>query len=138
MGTEMPERFDRVLLDVPCSGEGRFIVHVPSTSRAWSPKLVAECSKLQRRLLVSGSRALRPGGVLVYSTCTLNLVENEKMIQWALHCLPLRVEPLSLSIPGTWQGMAKGMDASLSMALRIFPDERREGFFVCRLRKLDH
>jgi NOL1/NOP2/sun family putative RNA methylase len=138
VGTEMPERFDRVLLDVPCSGEGRFIVHVPSTSRGWSPKLVAECAKLQRHLLVSGSRALRPGGVLVYSTCTLNLVENEKMIQWALHCLPLRVEPLSLSIPGTWQGMAKGMDASLSMALRIFPDEQREGFFVCRLRKLGH
>ncbi len=135
LGLSMPESFDRVLLDVPCSGEGRFVVFQPATSRAWSEKLVAECSRLQRRLLASGARALKPGGVMVYSTCTLNREENEKAIEWALHCLPLKVEALPRSFPGSWQGMARGMDPSISKAVRIFPDEQREGFFICRLRK---
>jgi NOL1/NOP2/sun family putative RNA methylase len=135
LGEEMPESFDRVLVDVPCSGEGRFVVFEPGTSRAWSKKLVAECVRLQKRLLTSGTCALKPGGVLVYSTCTLNLDENEKIIQWALDTLPVHVEKLPLAIPGTWAGMARGLDARISLALRIFPDALKEGFFVCRLRK---
>ena len=135
LGQVMPGSFDRVLLDAPCSGEGRFIVHEPGSSRAWSTKLVAESARLQRRLLASGCAALKPHGILVYSTCTLNLEENEKMIQWALASLPLRVEALPCLIPGAWQGLTRGMDPSLSMAVRLFPDEQREGFFICRLRK---
>ncbi|HET6450570.1 MAG TPA: RsmB/NOP family class I SAM-dependent RNA methyltransferase [Spirochaetia bacterium] len=135
VGQEMPDAFDRVLLDAPCSGEGRFIVHEPATSRGWSPRTISECARLQRRLLVSACRCLKPDGVLVYSTCTLNLEENERAVNWALHCLPLRVEALPVSIPGSWQGMARGVDASLSRALRVFPDDQREGFFICRMRK---
>ena len=55
LGEELPESFDRVLLDVPCSGEGRFIVFEPGTSRSWSVKIVADCVRLQRRLLASGA-----------------------------------------------------------------------------------
>jgi 16S rRNA (cytosine1407-C5)-methyltransferase len=135
IGEEMPESFDRVLLDVPCSGEGRFIVFEPGTSRSWSSKTVADCARLQRRLLASGARALKRGGVLVYSTCTLNLDENERMVQWALDTLPLEVEKLPLAIAGTWEGMARGLDPGISRALRIFPDAQREGFFLCRMRK---
>ena len=124
-----------MLLDVPCSGEGRFIVFEPGTSRSWSPKAVADCARLQRKLLSSGARALKPGGVLVYSTCTLNLEENEKMVQWAMETLPLTVEKLPLAIAGTWEGMARGLDPRISRTLRIFPDAQREGFFVCRMRK---
>ncbi len=135
LGEELAESFDRVLLDVPCSGEGRFVVFEPSTSRSWSSKEVRECARLQRRLLASGAHALKPGGAMVYSTCTLNLEENERMIQWALDSLPLEVERIPVSIPGTWEGMARTLDRSISSALRIFPDVRREGFFVCRMRK---
>ncbi len=135
LGTEMPGAFDRVLLDVPCSGEGRFIVFEPSSSRAWSPRLVAECARLQRRLLAAGAAAARPGGVLVYSTCTLNREENEMAIQWALENLPLEVERIPLAIPGSFAGMARGLDPRVAGALRLFPDREREGFFVCRLRK---
>ena len=85
----MPGAFDRVLLDVPCSGEGRFIVGAPGTSRAWSRKLIADRARLQRKLFESGFHAVRPGGVLVYSTCTLNLEENEKVIHWALESFAL-------------------------------------------------
>jgi NOL1/NOP2/sun family putative RNA methylase len=134
-GEGMPESFDRVLVDAPCSGEGRFIVFEPGTSRAWSPKLVAESLRVQRRLLAGAARALKPGGVLVYSTCTLNLEENEAMVQWAMDTLPLRPEKCPLAIPGMYAGMARGKDPAIAHAMRIFPDEEKEGFFVCRMRK---
>ena len=135
VGDELPESFDRVLLDVPCSGEGRFVVFEPSTSRSWSAREITECARLQRRLLASGSRALKPGGLMVYSTCTLNLEENERMIQWALENLPLEVQRIPVAIPGSWEGMSKGLHPSISCALRIFPDTRREGFFLCLMRR---
>jgi 16S rRNA C967 or C1407 C5-methylase (RsmB/RsmF family) len=135
IGSEMPDCFDRVLLDVPCSGEGRFIVGEPATSKSWSRKVVGERARLQRRLFESGFRAVRRGGVLVYSTCTLNLEENEKIIQWALASFALETEKILLPIPGSWSGMSRGLDPRVSMALRLFPDLQTEGFFVCRLRK---
>jgi len=137
VGSEMPGAFDRVLLDVPCSGEGRFLVGAPATSRAWSRKLVADRSRLQRRLMESAFRSLRPGGILVYSTCTLNLEENEQIIQWALESFSLATEKLPVSIPGSWSGISRGLHPGVSNALRLFPDAEMEGFFVCRLRRLD-
>jgi 16S rRNA (cytosine1407-C5)-methyltransferase len=136
LGVQLPECFDRVLVDSPCSGEGRFIVFEPATSRSWSTKTVHESVRLQRRLLASATLALKPGGTLVYSTCTLNLDENEKIVQWGLDTLPLETEKLPIAIPGTYKGIARGLDPGISEALRIFPDGQKEGFFVCRLRKI--
>ena len=135
LGEQIPEGFDRVLLDVPCSGEGRFVVFEPATSRSWSLKTVTECTRVQRKLLASGAAALKPGGTLVYSTCTLNLDENERMVQWALGSLPLEMEKVPVAVPGAFAGMARGLDPRIGLCLRIFPDEQREGFFVCRMRK---
>jgi 16S rRNA C967 or C1407 C5-methylase (RsmB/RsmF family) len=129
------EGFDRVLLDVPCSGEGRFVVFEPATSRGWSRKVVTDSVRLQRKLMASGAQALKPGGVLVYSTCTLNREENERLILWAMESFPLEVERIPVRIPGAYAGMTRGMHACLAHALRIFPDPEREGFFVCRMRK---
>jgi 16S rRNA (cytosine1407-C5)-methyltransferase len=135
LGEAEPGRFDRVLLDAPCSGEGRFTTARPSTYRSWSPRLVAQCARLQRRLIASAVAAARPGGVLVYSTCTLNAQENEGVIQWALESLPLEVEQSPLRLPGAIPGLADGLSPSLRLALRILPDREHEGFFLCRLRK---
>ena len=135
LGELSPESFDRVLLDVPCSGEGRFIVFEPATSRGWSRKGVTESVRLQKKLIASGTRALKPGGVLVYSTCTLNLEENERLVQWAVESFPLEVEKVPMQIPGAYAGMTRGLLPCLAMALRIFPDSEKEGFFVCRMRK---
>jgi NOL1/NOP2/sun family putative RNA methylase len=137
IGSSMQGGFDRVLVDAPCSGEGRFTVFEPATSRAWSTKAIAECLRLQRKLLASGARALAPGGVLVYSTCTLNLEENERMVQWAIANLPLATEKIGVTIPRCFAGMARGLDPSIARAIRIFPDAEREGFFVCRMRRRD-
>jgi NOL1/NOP2/sun family putative RNA methylase len=135
IGEAMPESFDRVLVDAPCSGEGRFIAREPETSRGWSRKCVTESARLQRKLLASAARAVKPGGIVVYSTCTLNLEENEQVVQWALASLPLVAEKVPVSVPGAYAGMARGIDPSIEKALRIFPDAEREGFFICRLRK---
>ena len=135
MGEEMPERFHRVLLDAPCSGEGRFLASDAQTYRGWSARRITECLRVQRRLFTSAARALRPGGALVYSTCTLNREENEGIVDWALKTLPLAVEAVPFTIPGALPGMTDGVHPSLSKAVRLLPGREMEGFFVCRLRK---
>ena len=72
------------LLDTPCSGEGRFIAEIAGTYRNWSLKTVKELSKIQRKLIKSGYNALKPGGIMVYSTCTLNLEENENIFKMGI------------------------------------------------------
>ena len=84
IGDKYPETFDKVLLDTPCSGEGRFIVNRVATYRDWSPKTVNGLSKLQKKLITSAYKALKPNGIMVYSTCTLNQEENELILDWAI------------------------------------------------------
>jgi NOL1/NOP2/sun family putative RNA methylase len=135
LGGEMPGRFDRVLLDAPCSGEGRFTMAHPATYRSWSPRTVKECAKLQRKLLSSGALALKPGGVLEYSTCTLNREENERMVDWAMENLPLAIESPQVQVPGAMGGIAEGLHKAVGNAVRILPNREFEGFFLCRFRK---
>ena len=72
---------------------------------------------------------------MVYSTCTLNLEENEKIIDWALDSFALETEKIQIAIPGSFSGMCRGLDPGVSKALRLFPDADKEGFFICRLRR---
>ncbi len=127
IGGTMPAGFDKALVDAPCSGEGRFLVQEPATWRAWSPRAVSDAARLQKRLIASAAAALRPGGTLVYSTCTMNLAENEAIVQWAVDTLSLRPQRLPVTIPGSCAAPLNG--------IRILPDRDREGFFACRLSK---
>lgn len=72
----LKDRFDIILVDAPCSGEGMFRKE-PQALSQWSPALVAECAALQRKILDDIAPALAPGGYLIYSTCTFNTRENE-------------------------------------------------------------
>ncbi len=140
-GHYRPDHFDRVLLDAPCSTEGRFRADDPETYRYWSPRKIREMQRKQRRLLQSGLEALRPGGVLVYSTCSLAPEENEVVLADALDRWAGRVvlEPLPAEVPGmvpplaAWEG--RPFDAALAPARRILPDGVHEAFFVARLAK---
>ncbi|MEW6046594.1 MAG: RsmB/NOP family class I SAM-dependent RNA methyltransferase [Bacillota bacterium] len=140
LGTRFGPAFDRVLLDAPCSGEGRFVAGDPGTYRHWSERLTRRLVSVQRRLLLSALRAVKPGGTLVYSTCTLNPEENEGVIDWALRRFgdALEVLPVTLAVPGRWAGMTQCCDVSyhpaLRHAMRIPPSATMEGFFVCKLR----
>ncbi|XP_008822346.1 putative methyltransferase NSUN6 isoform X1 [Nannospalax galili] len=80
----LPESFDRILLDAPCSGMGQR----PNMACTWTLKEVMSYQPLQRKLFHVAVELLRPAGVLVYSTCTVTLAENEEQVAWALTAFP--------------------------------------------------
>uniref|UniRef100_W5KT24 NOP2/Sun RNA methyltransferase 6 n=1 Tax=Astyanax mexicanus TaxID=7994 RepID=W5KT24_ASTMX len=93
------ESFDRILLDAPCSGLGQR----PNMAINWSLKEVCSYSPLQRKLFTTAVHLLKKGGVLVYSTCTVTLAENEEQVAWALKtfpCLTLEPQEPHLGSPG--------------------------------------
>jgi NOL1/NOP2/sun family putative RNA methylase len=81
------ETFDRVLLDAPCSGEGMFRKD-PEAIAEWSPEAVKACAARQRDILPHAAAMLKPGGTMVYSTCTFNTLENEETVRWFLDAHP--------------------------------------------------
>jgi 16S rRNA (cytosine1407-C5)-methyltransferase len=91
-GRDFPESFDRVLLDAPCSAEGRFQVREPASFRYWKPAKIKEMARKQKNLILSALRALRPGGTLVYSTCTFAPEENEEVLNWTVGKLGDQIE----------------------------------------------
>lgn len=134
--------FDKILVDVPCSCECRFKMDQPKTFAYWSPRKIKEMARKQKGLILQASRLLKPGGVLVYATCTFAPEENEEVIDWALRKTQgtLQVEPIALpKIPtypavSHWQG--KTYDAQTRNCLRVLPSEDMEGFFIAKLAKL--
>lgn len=130
-GAALPESFDAILLDAPCSGEG--VVRKDADAlRNWSEASNAEIAVTQSELLDSAFHALRPGGTLVYSTCTLNLAENQQVIAGLLATYPeaVTIEPLHDLFPGAERA------ATAEGFLHVFPQIfDSEGFFVARLRK---
>ena len=135
LGTRYPETFDRVLLDTPCSGEGRFLLNESSTYSKWSTKMVNELSALQVKLITSACKALKPGGTLVYSTCTLNKSENEKIVDYAIKKLNMEVAPIDLKIKNKLNGDTKGFDKQVKDTIKILPNKNFEGFYVAKLIK---
>lgn len=140
LGDKFKEKFDRVLLDAPCSGEGTIELNRHESYKGWSTKFIRENSKLQKKILESGIKALKRGGILIYSTCTISPEENEEVIDYMLNKYPnLRVMNLNLSIKNSIQGLASYKDKkyndNLKKALRVIPNEEMEGFFVCKLKK---
>ena len=140
VGRKVPGRFDRVLLDAPCSSEARIRAGRPESWAHWSPRKIAEQSKKQRRLLLSGLEALRPGGRLLYCTCSFAPEENELVVAHALRRRDdLRLLPLELPLqnwqPGleAWNG--KPIDPRLRHSRRILPDVRTDGFFLALLER---
>ncbi len=125
---EMPELFDAVLADVPCSAEGRIDCTDPRSYRFWSEKNIVAHAKLQRRLIRSAVVCLKTGGTLVYSTCTLAPEENEEMIIWALaEFSQLKPQPITLPFPGVTH--------KATQSVTLLPTKQYEGFFVAKLKK---
>ena len=126
-GAALPEAFDAILLDAPCSGEG-VVRKDPDALKNWSVESNLEIAATQRELIDSAFNALRPGGTLVYSTCTLNRDENEDVCLWlkqryadAVEFLPLDTLFDSASHAATPEGF-----------LHVFPQIYDcEGFFCC-------
>lgn len=147
VGTKTTGRFDRVLVDAPCSGEGRFrLEHDGDTvlatgAKNWSEKGITRLARLQGALLASAIRAVRPGGFIVYSTCTLAPEENEAIIDAAVCRREVAVEPLSErwtvaldSSPGVPSWSGRVFHPSLKLTRRVLPGPYSDGMFLAKLR----
>ena len=123
--------FDVVAADVPCSGEG-MMRKDEQARRQWSPALVKQCADLQRSIIADVWDALRPGGLLIYSTCTYNTLENEQMLAWMVH--EYGAEPVAVPVPEQWH-IHPAIEGNLP-CYRFMPHRTEgEGLFMAVLRK---
>lgn len=139
---EYPEFFDKTLVDVPCSMEGRFNPEKPKSWSTWAPKKIKELAMRQRQLLRSAISATKVGGTIVYSTCTLSAEENEGVIDWIIkkHKGAVIVEPIErsgLSLdPALSSWKHRVFDPQVALTKRILPTATMEGFYVAKLKKV--
>ncbi|WP_051321611.1 methyltransferase RsmF C-terminal domain-like protein [Chrysiogenes arsenatis] len=115
LALELPAYFDGILVDAPCSGEGMF-GRDPLSIDHWSPEHVESCAQRQLAILRSAVALLRPGGHIVYSTCTVNSIENEAVVAWFLHEFP-EFSSVTQEPPA---GTRAGIDG---IGLRIWPQD---------------
>ena len=130
-------KFDLILCDVPCSGEGMFRKD-PATIGEWSPQNVEKCWQLQRDIISDAWTCLNDGGLLIYSTCTFNTKENEENIRWILsefddaEVLPIETKP-------EWNITGSLLEGFTEPVYRFIPGiSQSEGLFLCALRKANH
>lgn len=117
---------DIVAVDAPCSGEGMMRKDNDAVKQ-WSPQLIDDCAKLQREILTNAAAVIRPGGFLIYSTCTFNHIENEDNARFIRD--ELRLEPFDLNFPQEW-GIPRGIDTDIP-AYRFMPHKTKgEGLFL--------
>lgn len=135
LGREYEDYFDKVLLDAPCSGEGRFDARSVITYKNWSEKTVRDLAKLQKKLFKSAYTALKQGGIMVYSTCTLNKEENEMVLEWALENLNVKLLDINIEIKDKIPAFNNEVNSSINKAIRILPSKTMEGFFVAKFVK---
>ena len=131
--------FDKVLVDAPCSGEGMFRKD-PAVIKTWEEERPAYFAKLQKDILKNAVKMLRPGGELLYSTCTFAPVENEGSISWMLENFP-EMELLPME---SYEGFSQGHpewgngDPTLSRCVRIWPHRMNgEGHFLALAKKAE-
>ncbi len=133
--------FERVLVDAPCSSEGRFKEQDPDSVSYWSLRKIKEMSYKQKGILMSASRHLKPAGTLVYSTCTFAPEENEEVVDWFLRKSEglFTLEDIALAgVPAypcvTHWGRAV-FDPQVRKCLRVKPVRGYSGFFVAKFRR---
>ncbi|MFS8131296.1 MAG: RsmB/NOP family class I SAM-dependent RNA methyltransferase [Candidatus Dojkabacteria bacterium] len=139
---DLLESFDKILVDAPCSNEGSLNLSSESGLKYWSEKEPKKLSKLQKGLLNSALKLLKPGGTLVYSTCTYSVDENEQVVDWALKRWPnVKLVDIELPITNVEKGRVvwneKKMDKSLDKTVRVLPNEEWNGFFIAKMVKKD-
>jgi 16S rRNA C967 or C1407 C5-methylase (RsmB/RsmF family)/NOL1/NOP2/fmu family ribosome biogenesis protein len=127
----LPDAFDVIVLDAPCSGEGLFRKD-PDAMREWSTANVELCAARQKRIIADVWPTLRAGGILIYSTCTYNQQEDEENLLWLKR--EHDIESLALEIDNTWN-IEKVTREGIT-GYKFYPDKiRGEGFFISVIRK---
>lgn len=132
-----PEYFDKIMLDAPCSGEGMFRKE-EALARDWTPEKSKELSLIQKDLILKAADMLRPGGMLLYSTCTFAPAEDEEIVSYLLENRP----DMELMDMEGYEGFSCGVPAwgngskALKKCVRIFPHKMDgEGHFLALFQK---
>ena len=134
-------KFDKILVDAPCSGEGT-IRSSAITLKMWNPHSIRSLSKLQKALLANAIEILKPNGSLVYSTCTHAPEENEGVVDFVIKEFgkKVNVEKINLPVkcrPGINKWLDSSYDKTIEKSCRIYPqDNDTEGFFIAKLKRI--
>jgi tRNA (cytosine40_48-C5)-methyltransferase len=133
--TSLNLSFDRILLDAPCSGEG--VIWKDATRKtSRRPRDISQCSLAQKRLLEAGLQALKPGGIMVYSTCSFAPEENECIVDSVLDTFDVKVQPLQFGVEGLTGFGSKAFRNELKSTVRLYPHIHNSmGFYIAKLRK---
>jgi 16S rRNA (cytosine1407-C5)-methyltransferase len=156
VGRKTPERFDRVLLDAPCSSESRFRTGDPTSWATWSPRKLRETSRKQVGLLKAAVHATKIGGEVLYCTCSFAPEENERTVHQVLKKLGNAIEVLPIdlqrfetvdshssaasvaanSMAGWPRFDGQEFNPQVAHCLRVLPNELLDAFFLARIRKV--
>ncbi len=138
-----PESFDKILLDAPCSGEGMMTLDDKKGFDSWSVAHIKRLQQLQKKLVVQAWQLLKPGGTLVYSTCTMAPEENEAVVDYLLRhndtATIQSLEHLGSHLKNRTDAVLKWNEKhysdELKKALRLIPSAQIEAFFVVKITK---
>lgn len=125
-------KFDKILLDAPCSGSGTLDISNNRYKKNFAEELINKCVSTQKKLIKKSSKLLKSGGKLIYSTCSLLKSENEDIVDYALEN-GFEIDFCNINIKDS--KFSAGSSVNENVYIKIFPDEIWEGFFVAKLHK---
>jgi 16S rRNA C967 or C1407 C5-methylase (RsmB/RsmF family) len=132
-------RFDKILVDAPCSGEGT-LRKSPKTYMMWNRKVIDNLSRLQKRLASEALKLLKVNGEMIYSTCTLSPEEDEEVVDFLMKNFDIEVQEVVLPFKmrcGVCEWENKKYSEELKRSCRVYPqDNDTDGFFLCKIKKL--
>ena len=125
-------KFDKILLDAPCSGSGILDLNDGNYEKYFTNKLIDKCVSTQKRLIKKSLKLLKPGGTLIYSTCSLLKEENEDIVDYAV-TIGYDLDFIVFNVRSN--NFAKGSSVNEKVYMKVLPNEMYEGFFVAKLVK---
>jgi 16S rRNA C967 or C1407 C5-methylase (RsmB/RsmF family) len=135
-------RFDKILVDAPCSGEGT-LRKSPKTFLIWNKKMIEKLSRIQKKLAGEALKVLNIGGEMVYSTCTLSPEENEEVVDYLYKNFDIEIVDIKNKIGemlkirqgiNKWEG--KIYNSEVKKCIRLYPqDNNTDGFFLAKIKK---
>ena len=132
-------KFDKILVDAPCSGEGT-LRKSPKTFLMWNENMIKRIANTQRRLAEAAFKLLKVNGEMIYSTCTLAPEENEMIVDYLIKKFDVKIEKIDLPLKfrkGVYSWEGNKMSKEVEKCLRLYPqDNDTDGFFVAKIRKL--
>lgn len=132
-------RFDKILVDAPCSGEGT-LRKSPKTFQMWNENMIKKIASTQKKLAESAIRLLKVNGEMIYSTCTLAPEENEFIINHLKEKFDIKIEKIILPLKSRhgickWEG--ENLSKEVENCLRLYPqDNNTDGFFIAKIKKI--